>query len=508
MSSNLRWLRIVGTIVVLAMVLAACGPTPAAPTEAPPEAPPTEAPPTEVPPTEVPPEEKVTITWATIAGFYTDWAEEVAKEFEAKTGYDVEVVDIDFSQLYEKQVIEMVGKTGAYDIITYDVGWKAEFANSGYLLALDDYIAASDPNEIQFEDIHPALVEAACGWKGKVWGLPYYTFTMGYFYRCDLFEDPGEMAAFEAEYGYPLDVPQTYDQMADIAEFFRREPGETLKGETVDEDFYGIGLMAGRFPHVQDEFMSIVWTHDQDLIKDDGTPGTTEPGFLEAAHLYVDELLPYAPPGALTSAYDEVVGQMRQGMIAQTAAFYLDQWPNMVKTEDEVPGAEICAATSPGAHTWVGALTLGLTADGKHPDQTWEFLKWITGPEAQRKFAEGGGSTCRVSILTDQEFLEGRRLAAGHFPPLMEVLDHTAECNFYPNYYYVPQGGKIYDEETAWFSSAASGEYSVEEAMENLAAAIEMHCGGPCEIPNDHLAADYSPVPCPFTFDKSVQMRK
>ncbi|NIN68560.1 MAG: extracellular solute-binding protein, partial [Anaerolineae bacterium] len=73
------------------------------------------------------------MTWATIAGFYTDWAEEVAKQFEEETGTNVEVVDIDFSQLYEKQVIEMVGGTGAYDIITYDVGWKAEFANSGYL---------------------------------------------------------------------------------------------------------------------------------------------------------------------------------------------------------------------------------------------------------------------------------------------------------------------------------------------------------------------------------------
>jgi multiple sugar transport system substrate-binding protein len=215
----------------------------------------------------------------------------------------------------------MVGGTGAYDIITYDVGWKAEFANSGYLHSLDDYIAASDPDEIQFEDVHPALVEASTKWKGNVWGLPYYTFTMGYFYRCDL---------------YPLDVPQNYEQVADIAEFFHRQPGETLKGETLEDEFYGIGLMAGRFPHVQDEMMSIAWTHDQDLIKDDGTPGTTEPGFLDAVHLYVDELLPHAPPGALTSAYDEVVGQMRQGLIAQTAAFYLDQWPNMVKTEDEV----------------------------------------------------------------------------------------------------------------------------------------------------------------------------
>ena len=34
-------------------------------------------------------EEEVTITWATIAGFYTDWAEEVAKQFEEETGYNV-----------------------------------------------------------------------------------------------------------------------------------------------------------------------------------------------------------------------------------------------------------------------------------------------------------------------------------------------------------------------------------------------------------------------------------
>lgn len=487
MSNRLRCMWVV-IVALLVLGLAACAPA--------------------ATPVPAPPEEKVTITWATIAGFYTDWAEEVAKDFEEKTGWDVQIIDIDFSQLYEKQVIEFVGNTGAYDIVTSDVGWKAEFANSGYLLPLDDYIAAEDPEELQFEDLDPALVELGTTWGGKVWGLPYYTFTMGYFYRCDLFEHPDEMAAFEAKYGYPLDVPQTYEQMADIAEFFHRQPGEALKGEVVDEEFYGIGLMAGRFPHVQDEFMSIAWTWGAQLIKDDGTPGVTEPKFLEAVHLYVDRLMPHAPPGAGISAYDEVVGQMRQGMIAQTAAFYLDQWPNMVKTEDEVPGAEICAASSPGAHTWVGALNMHINADSKHPDEAWEFLKWLAGPEAQLKFAEGGGSTCRRSILTDEDFLEGRRLAAGHFPPLIEVLDHSWECQFFPNYYYVPQGGKIYDEETTYFSAAATGEYSPEEAMAKLAEAIEMHCGGPCEVPNDHLGPDYSPAPCPFTFDKSVQMRK
>ena len=502
---NKKFHILLALLVAVSLMVASCA-QPATPTPDTPDVP--GVPDTPVVPgvPDTPSPEKVTITWATIAGFYTDWATEVAKDFERETGHTVRVIDIDFPQLYEKQVLEMVGGTGAYDIITYDVGWKAEFAYNGYLTPLDDYIAASDPADIQIEDVAPALVELTTAWQGKVFGLPYYTFTMGMFYRCDLFEHPDEMAAFEAEYGYKLDIPQTYEQMADIAEFFTRKRGETLAGQELNQDFYGIGLMAGRFPHIQDEINSIAWTWGGGAFKDDGYVNIES--LTEATEFYVNELLPYAPPGALTSAYDEVMGQMRQGIIAQTAAFYLDQWPNAVKTESEVPGTEVCMAASPGAHTWVGAFGLGLSVDSKHPQEAWEFLRFITGPGAQKKFAEGGGSTTRLSILNDQQFVQANREQVGHFPTLANVLDHAATCNFYPNYYYVPQGGKIYDEMTTWYSSAAVKEYSPADAMANFAEAVERICGGACEILNDHLGATYSPQPCPYTYDKDLQVRK
>ncbi len=40
------------------------------------------------------------------------------------------------------------------------------------------------------------------------------------------------MAAFEAKYGYPLAVPETWVQLRDIAEFFTRP----------DENLYGVGV--------------------------------------------------------------------------------------------------------------------------------------------------------------------------------------------------------------------------------------------------------------------------
>ena len=268
------------------------------------------------------------------------------------------------------------------------------------------------------EDISPSLLRTTGIFDGKYYGLPYYTFTMGMFYRCDLFENEAEMAAFKEKYGYDLDIPTTYEQMGDIAEFFRRAPGETLKGEALAQDFYGVGLMASRDTNMQDELNSIVWTKGGDIILDDGSAGPREQIYKDAATFYVDKLLPNAPPAALSSSYDEVVSQLRQGQIAMTGPFFLDQWANAVKTETETPGSEICVAPSPGGgRAWVGAFGLGISNDSKNPDVAWDFLKFMTGPEAQRKFAEGGGTTTRLSILGDTEAAKANRATMGTSPP-------------------------------------------------------------------------------------------
>ena len=53
----------------------------------------------------------------------------------------------------------------------------------------------------------------------------------GWGYRNRL-EDPEEMAAFEAEYGYPLAVPETWAELRDIAESFYR-PDENVYGAAI-----------------------------------------------------------------------------------------------------------------------------------------------------------------------------------------------------------------------------------------------------------------------------------
>ena len=114
--------------------------------------------------------EDITITWATLAGFYTDWAKALAKQFTEKTGIKISIVEMDLPTMYEKEVLDIVGGTGAYDIITWNVSWKSEWANNQYMYPLDDFIKR-DAADVQINDVAPALLAVSDVWKGVTYGF-------------------------------------------------------------------------------------------------------------------------------------------------------------------------------------------------------------------------------------------------------------------------------------------------------------------------------------------------
>lgn len=82
---------------------------------------------------------------------------------------------------------------------------------------------------------------------------------MGNHYRLDLFEDKSEQKAFYGRFNYQLNPPKSLEQLKDIALFFTRKKGELLKGKPLNNDFYGVALMSGNKPHINDEWSSILW---------------------------------------------------------------------------------------------------------------------------------------------------------------------------------------------------------------------------------------------------------
>ncbi len=419
----------------------------------------------------------VEITWSTIAGFYTDAMASFVKSFEDDNCAKVTVVNIDNSQLYNKQVIEMVGQTGAYDVVTLETAEKAEFAENGFILPMTDFFA--DKQDL-LNDVSPTLRAMTVEYKGDVWGLPYYTYTAGMFIRQDLIDDPGEQAAFKAKYGYDLADPTTWEQHRDIAEFFTRKAGETLKGEVLTKDFYGVGLMAGPFPEIQDELSAPLWGMGSDWLTDEGTVPVAD--VEKVLGEYVEELK-FAPPAALTVTYDGVMNQMKDCQIAMTHGFFLDQWPNAVKTEDNCPGAKVAAIEAPGKKAYVGGFLLAVSSSSANPEMAMKFVAHIGGYEIQKEFAELGGASTLTSVLTDPSFATPERRATnGQYATLNAIF--ASMSGFSSNLFKTPFGAKIYNTMQIPLQAAAAGQISVHDAAEQLAADVAKICGGPCPIAN------------------------
>ena len=457
-------------MIVFSMLIAGCAKATEAPTAPPVDVPAATAPAT----TTCNDADRVPIAWSTIAGFYTDAMTKIVADFEAKHCVKVNVIGIDNAQLYDKQIIEAVGDTGAYDVFTMETAEKAGFAENGYILPMDDYITAHP--EVDYADVAPVLADVTTRYKGKVWGLPYYTYTQGQFFRQDLFDDATEQAAFKDKYGYDLAAPDTWEHAKDIAEFFTRKTGDLLKGEPLTKDFFGIGMMAGPYQEIQDELSGMILYKGSDWLANDGKITVNDAANLWALQTYVD-LLPFSPPSSLTSSYDGVMNMMRDCQIAMTANFFLDQWPNAVKTEESCPGAVMGISEGVEKTTYLGAFLLGVSSSSKHPQEAFDFVAYVGGKEAQTTFATMGGASTRVSVLSDPQFNtpESRPFTA-YYAVLLKVFENMASHK--SNLFYSPYGAKLYNAMGLIYHQAAVGEKTPEVVLEELYNEFVKICGG------------------------------
>ena len=129
---------------------------------------------------------------------------------------------------------EFTAKGSAYDMVVGDSQWLGAGSTGGHYVDLTDFFKKYKVAET----MAPATVKGYAeypGNSGKYWAIPLEGDATGLAYRKDWFEDPKEMAAFKAKYGYDLGVPKTWKELGDIAEFFHR-PEEKRYGMTIYTD--------------------------------------------------------------------------------------------------------------------------------------------------------------------------------------------------------------------------------------------------------------------------------
>ena len=89
------------------------------------------------------------------------------------------------------------------------------------LQPLPDSLAAGEA--YSWKSLLPLYRDKLGVWDRKRYGVPLLGESLLCCYRSDWLAEPRHRAAFEAKYHYKLEPPATWEQYADIAEYFSRQ---------------------------------------------------------------------------------------------------------------------------------------------------------------------------------------------------------------------------------------------------------------------------------------------
>jgi hypothetical protein len=145
------------------------------------------------------------------------------KKWEDLTGIPVSMDLLNDLQLYDKAISEATTKAGTWDFLGQRIDFLVDFINAGVALDLSAFETQYQP-DIRTGNcpVTPVFAQGYYTSDGKYWGFPGCGDWFSYYNRRDLVTSPKLQSAFETQFGYPMPVqgPDTWDQVLDMAKFF------------------------------------------------------------------------------------------------------------------------------------------------------------------------------------------------------------------------------------------------------------------------------------------------
>jgi len=319
-----------------------------------------------------------------------DCAQMAADEFKQKTGAEVKINGQGYSNLHDAGLAALASATGAYDIIDVAYQWTGEFAEPGFLLALDEYLTPEDT-----AGMIPRALDLYGKWDGKQVAVPFNGEAMLLFYRKDLLDAAG------------IAPPTTWEEW-------------NAANEALTKDgIYGTAIMGLR------EQALTMWSNRYwglgggSLDADEtGKVALDKALAIQALEQLKTDIEKYSPPGALTYGLPEASAQFTAGKVAM-----IEMWPSFLGPMTlDAEGAsaivgKVAAAPVPGGKPHSGGWGLAVAADSANKEAAVDFVKLATSLAYDGKcFAETGKGpvyTATYGSAGDQYWMEVQAEAVG-----------------------------------------------------------------------------------------------
>ena len=434
--------------LVTVLALAAC--TPAATevaTEAAPDTPP-----------DTPAVEELKILWAEWDP--ADYLQQIGNLYEQETGIKVTIIQEPWGSFYDRAFTEFAAEGDAFDGIVGDSQWLGQGATQGHYVEMTDFMAGEGIADTVTEATLTYYGEYPTG-SGKYWGFPTEGDAVGWAYRKDLFENADEMAAFEAEYGYPLAVPENYDQLLDIAKFFTRP----------DDGLYGVAAYTQKeYDAITMGFENTLFTYgagwqDPDTNEVLGVVNSAEA--VAALEIYRELYSCCQAPGLSNAFFAETNDAFIAGQVAMTMNYFAF-FPALANSGVN-PHAEGTgffpnpAGPTGGKASALGGQGLSIVsyASAERQEAMRDFIRWFAKEDIQAKWAEFGGYTCNTNVLESDTFLN----ATPYNPAFAETM------TFVKDFWNIPVYAQLLEStQRELHKYVVAGEGTAQQALDIIAA--------------------------------------
>lgn len=382
-----------------------------------------------------------------------DAVRKILPAFTQETGIEVEVDQLPYLKMRERQTLELAQDEGDYDLIAYVVFSKADYVFADQLENLARYFMnpkLSDPGydaddlidgyvyNIGFAGGNKGYLQ---GKTGSLFGVPYGSETSVLGYRKDIFEKHG------------LKVPETYDEMLDIAcKIPQLEPG-----------MGGLSSRAASGHHASHAFLLHLAPLGGRVFDDAWNPIVNNEAGVKAAQA-LKSIVDCGPEGSTSFGFGEALGSFLAGDTAMfldtsVVAGQIDN-PQKSKVVGKVGWAMHPMGTRRGSQT--GGFGIGIPKNAENKEAAFLLMQWLTSKQGDKMVALAGGNPSRFSTHADAEV----NAKFPHMSVFGEALQH-ADPDWRP---IIPVWGKINADLGTTLSKVLTEDLDIQEALDGVAA--------------------------------------
>jgi multiple sugar transport system substrate-binding protein len=291
------------------------------------------------------------------------------------------------TEVHQILVQQLARRNGDPDVFTQDIIWIAEFAAAKWALPLDEYFKDSA------KDYFTGMVQA-CTWQGKLTALPWFVDSGMLYYRKDL----------------GFNGPTTWEELITSAK----------QATSSDKIKFGFLWQAKQAEVLVCDLVSFIGSNNGAILQADGkTVSIADDPAIEAVQLMHDLINKEKVTPADVLSWDEEPS--RRPFTAGEAAF-LRNWSYVWKISQSEAESKVVdkVAVVPLPHfpnkksaAALGGYQYGINASSKKREAAVEFVRWMSSPETQLRFATQLG-LCptrsavfdRAEIASEQPFMQ------------------------------------------------------------------------------------------------------